>query len=189
MTVRLTYCDTKLTSIDELRELRAANPSDTLEVVVLQSVATHPLWRNSHARIARTLDLVVADGGKPASGTLVLTSLAADVVRSDRIALATPQDNPKRSAVAVTLAPDGRGQSRRMILVGTDLTGAEWQRHRAELQQRLTALGHPAHAPTAVLAVDHKTMQLPSLDQPDEAQAIAAVSGAGGALVFDVELD
>lgn len=188
MTVRLTFCDTKLTSIDDLRGLRANTEAPGLEVVLLQSTARHPLWRNAHAHTARTLDLFVAAGGAPAAGALMLTSLAADVVRSDALALATPADKRRRAAVAITVAPGGRADQRRLIFVGTNLTGEEWQTHRDELRQRLGALGHPAHAATLVFAVDHKAMQLPSLDQPDRAAPVSAVSGEGGALVFEIDL-
>ncbi len=188
MSVRLTFCDTKLTSVDELRALRASTEAPGLEVVLLQSTARHPLWRNAHAHTARTLDLFVAAGGVPAAGALMLTSLAADVVRSDALALATPAEKRRRVAVAITIAPGGRADDRRLVFVGTDLTGEEWQVHRDELRQRLGALGHPAHAATLVFAVDHKVMQLPSLDQPDQAVPISAVSGDGGALVFDIDL-
>ena len=188
MSVRLTYCDTKLTSVEDLRVLRANTDPPGLEVVLLQSTARHPLWRNAHAHTARALDLFVAAGGAPAAGTLLLTSLVADVVRSDALALATPADRRRRTAVAVTVAPGGRDDDRRLLFVGTDLTGEEWQTHRDELRQRLGALGHPAHAATLVFAVDHKVMQLPSLDQPDQAVPVSPVSGEGGALVFDIDL-
>ncbi|PRZ41373.1 hypothetical protein CLV47_110101 [Antricoccus suffuscus] len=188
MTVRLTYCDTKLTSVDDLVALRANTEAAGLEIVVLQSTARHPLWRNAHAHTARALGLIVAAGGAPAAGTLMLTSLAADVVRSDALALATPADQRRRTAVAITVAPGGRADDGRWLFVGTDLTGEEWRTHRDELRQRLGALGHPANAATLVFAVDHKVMQLPSLDQPDQARPVNATSGEGGALVFDIDL-
>ena len=186
MTIRLTYCDTRLTSVDELAAMRAGGARG-LELVVLQSVGRHPLWRNTHAHAARTLELLVAGGGAPAAGTLLLSSLAVDVMRSDAIALATPPDRRRRTAVAITVAPHGRADERRLVVIGTDLTDEEWQAHRDELRERLSALGHPSDAAVLLLAVDYKLLRLPALGRPDEAARIEPTGREGAALVFEVD--
>lgn len=186
MTLHLTYCDTRVTSVDDLAARRSGVGSRGLELVLLQSIGRHPLWRNAHAHAARTLELVVAGGGAPAVGMVMLSSLAVDVLRSDSIALATPPDRRRRTAVAITVAPGGRADRRRLLVIGTDLIDEEWRAHRDELRQRLGAMGHPVDAATVVIAVDHGLLRLPSLQSAEPAMRVDPISDEGGALVFEV---
>lgn len=146
---------TKVAFVDlgqtDRKALRVADRD--VDIVVLQGIARHPLWRNVLSGLARDLDLVVAGGRGPDAAMAVLTTLSLDVVNSRTVALSTPPDQRRRAAIFTEFAPEGRGQSARVVVVAVDLSEQEWQRHGVEIDQRIGPLGFTESANRIVLRV------------------------------------
>jgi endonuclease/exonuclease/phosphatase family metal-dependent hydrolase len=113
------------------RVLRTANA----HIVCLQDTPRFVRWRGRAAALARHSDLVVAAGGRPAAGNLLLCHLAVRVHRTAVIRLG-PRYSAHRRAAAVAICSLG---GRRFVAVGTHLgaRAGERLRHAHELFARL----------------------------------------------------
>lgn len=184
MTANVVVADLRQVKGDRLAAGVRASLGEFPGFVVLNGAPRHPLWRNSQASLARDLELLVAGGGKPADGVVVLTSLVLDVLRADSLALATHGTTRRRGAVAVEVAPSGRGEASRLLLVAADLTDAEWSSHERELRQRLQAMGYSTDAPVLVAAIGGRLATLDSLRSEAPAAYVDSHSADAGLRAF-----
>jgi endonuclease/exonuclease/phosphatase family metal-dependent hydrolase len=113
------------------RVIRMAEP----HVVCIQEAPRFLRWRSRAAWLARRSGLVVAAGGRPAAGNLLLCDLAVTVHRTAVIRL-TPRRGTHRRAAAVAVCSLA---GHRFALVGThlDLRAGDRLRHVHELFARL----------------------------------------------------
>ncbi|HEX3813150.1 MAG TPA: endonuclease/exonuclease/phosphatase family protein [Mycobacteriales bacterium] len=113
------------------RVIRTAEP----HVVCIQEAPRFLRWRSRAAWLARRAGLVVAAGGRPAAGNLLLCDLAVTVHRTAVIRL-TPRRGTHRRAASVAVCSLA---GHRFALVGThlDLRAGDRLRHVHELFGRL----------------------------------------------------
>lgn len=109
--------------------------STAAEVVLIQEAPRFARWRSLCAQLARTSNLVVVSGGRPAAANLILSSLGVDVVSSaDVLFSRDPRLHQRGTAIAV-LGKSGA----RFAVAGThlDLAEAPRLRHVGELEAAL----------------------------------------------------
>lgn len=125
------------------RVIRSAEP----DVVCVQESPRFARWRSLCARLARTANLVVVGGGRPAGSNLILSSLGVDVVSTADV-LFTPDRGLHRRGTAIAVLRIG---GRRFAVAGThlDLAAAPRLRHVGELDAAI-ARHVPPGAPTVV---------------------------------------
>jgi endonuclease/exonuclease/phosphatase family metal-dependent hydrolase len=119
------------------RVIRAADP----DVALIQESPRFFRWRTLCAQLARTANLVVVSGGRPAGSNLILSSLAVDVESTaDVLFTRDPQLHQRGTAIAVL-----RKQGRRFAVAGThlDLREAPRWRHAEELEHAIAAAVPP----------------------------------------------
>jgi endonuclease/exonuclease/phosphatase family metal-dependent hydrolase len=159
----LTYNVHGLRDDDEAlaRVIRSAAP----DVVCVQEAPNVVRWRSRCARLARISGLVVAAGGRPAAGNVILTSLRIDVSATAEV-LFSKQIGRFQRGVAIAVLRLGEAD---FAVAGThlDLHAAGRLRHVAELSAVLAA-----HVPGPVAVIVAGDIN----DQPGSStwQAIAA---------------
>lgn len=113
------------------RVIQAAQP----HVVCVQEAPRFARWRSRAAWLARQSGLVVAGGGRPAAGNLLLCDLAVRVHRTAVIRLSPRRGTHRRGAAVAVCSLAGH----RFAVVGThlDLAAGDRLRHVHELFARL----------------------------------------------------
>ncbi|MGH3636062.1 MAG: endonuclease/exonuclease/phosphatase family protein, partial [Mycobacterium sp.] len=113
------------------RVIKSARP----HVVCIQEAPRFLRWRSRAAWLARRSGLVVAAGGRPAAGNLLLCDLAVTVHRTATIRLSPRRGTHRRGAAVAVCSLSGA----RFALVGThlDLRAGDRLRHVHELFARL----------------------------------------------------
>ena len=125
------------------RVIRSGQP----DVVLVQESPRFARWRSLCAQLARTSNLVVVSGGRPAGSNLVLSSLGVDVVATHDVLFSKqPRLHQRGTAIAVL---SYRGSTFAVAGVHLSLDAAERARHLGELDAALARLV-PADVPVIV---------------------------------------
>lgn len=160
-------------------ELAAVIAEQRPDIACVHGAPGGPRWRTMCGALARESGLVVVGGGRPAGRTLLLSSLAVDVLATRDVRL--DESRPRRRGAAATLAFVRRGAAG-LLLAGARLTGDPAARQ-AQAEALVRAVADFAlDARPAVLCVA-------GLDGPDDPAASALSLGrtavAGRAFIDD----
>ena len=116
------------------RVIRSAKP----DVVLVQESPRFARWRSLCAALARTSNLVVVSGGRPAGSNLVLSTLGVDVVATHDVLFSKkPRLHQRGTAIALL---EYRGSRFAVAGVHFSLDAAERARHLGELDSALDRL-------------------------------------------------
>jgi endonuclease/exonuclease/phosphatase family metal-dependent hydrolase len=138
-------------NVRSMRDDRAALArvirSAAADVVVVQESPRFARWRSLCAELARTSNMVVVGGGRPAGSNLILSTLGVDVVAAHDV-LFSKQLRLHQRGTAIALL-EYRGSRFAVAGVHLSLDGAERARHLGELDAALARLV-PADVPVIV---------------------------------------
>ncbi|MCW2494380.1 endonuclease/exonuclease/phosphatase family protein [Jatrophihabitans sp.] len=138
-------------NVRSMRDDRAALArvirSAEADVVVVQEAPRFARWRSLCAELARTSNLVVVGGGRPAGANLVLSSLGVDVTSTTDVLFSKQPRLHQRGAVLAQLVY--RGAPLAVAGIHLSLDATERARHVGELD---VAIGRvvPAGVPLVV---------------------------------------
>jgi endonuclease/exonuclease/phosphatase family metal-dependent hydrolase len=138
-------------NVRSMRDDRAALArvirSAEADVVVVQESPRFARWRSLCAELARTSNMVVVSGGRPAGSNLILSTLGVNVVATHDV-LFSKQSGRHQRGTAIALL-EYRGSQFAVAGVHLSLDAAERARHLGELDAALARLV-PAEVPVIV---------------------------------------
>ena len=138
-------------NVRSMRDDRAALArvirSAQADVVLVQESPRFARWRSLCAQLARTSNMVVVGGGRPAGSNLVLSTLGVDVVATHDVLFSRQSGKHQRGTAIAVL--EYRGSRFAVAGVHMSLDGAERARHLGELDAALSRLV-PAEVPVII---------------------------------------